>query len=178
MDLTYIIVGAVLVLVGVAMTTVSRRGDVRIGGPLSYGPWPFGSAPYPKAGAGAEGFEGGGGGGGGGDDSGNADNGDGGASQEAPAPDSAFPEYSPAMAEAEEKYQQSDLLRQIQAVVRNEIAASRQMGGVGPVGGGGGASAPTSSLAQGTEWSCKRPRFDPTKYIRKDEIPCWGCVVP
>lgn len=87
--------------------------------------------------------------------------------------------------------QKMDLLKDIQKVVRNELIASRTTEPVGMLEKSG---KKTDSVAQGeeysdscykdTEYRCPKnpdgscpPLPDMTKYIKKDEIPCWGCSV-
>jgi hypothetical protein len=87
--------------------------------------------------------------------------------------------------------QKMDLLKDIQKVVRNELIASRSTEPVGVLGSRGKV---TDSTAQGkeyedscykdTEYRCPKnpdgtcpPIPDMTKYIKKDEIPCWGCSI-
>ena len=87
--------------------------------------------------------------------------------------------------------QKMDLLKDIQKVVRNELIATRNTEPVGVLGTRGKV---TDSTAQGkeyedscykdTEYRCPKnpdgtcpPIPDMSKYIKKDEIPCWGCSI-
>lgn len=119
-----------------------------------------------------------------------------------PAPARIRPPVSPTQVEVTdqgyasmEKNQRSALLRDIQKVVRNEIIANRStehvkkgcdMGDDCDEDDGS-----SDSTAQGRDYkknsfkkedSCATggscgPLTDMTKYIRKDEIPCWGCNI-
>jgi hypothetical protein len=85
--------------------------------------------------------------------------------------------------------QRAELLKDIQKVVRNEVLASRS---TTPVLNGNGNGNGSDSTAQGkeysescykdTEYRCPKnpdgscpPIPDMSQYIKKDEIPCWGC---
>lgn len=87
--------------------------------------------------------------------------------------------------------QKMDLLKDIQKVVRNELVANRA---TDPVAMVGSVNKVTDSTAQGkeyeescykdTEYKCPKnpdgtcpPIPDMSKYIKKDEIPCWGCAI-
>lgn len=93
--------------------------------------------------------------------------------------------------------QKADMLKDIQKVVRNEVLASRS---TTPVLNGDGNSKVkcngngSDSTAQGqeyadncgkdTEYRCPKnpdgscpPVPDMSQYIRKDQIPCWGCAL-
>jgi hypothetical protein len=86
--------------------------------------------------------------------------------------------------------QKAELLKDIQKVVRNEILATRSTNPI--ISGETRESNNTDATAQGqeyedschkdTEYRCPKnpdgscpPIPDMTKYIKKDEIPCWGC---
>jgi hypothetical protein len=86
--------------------------------------------------------------------------------------------------------QRADLLKDIQKVVRNEILASRSTKPI--ISGETRKSDNTDAISQGqeyedschkgTEYRCPKnpdgscpPIPDMTQYIKKDEIPCWGC---
>jgi hypothetical protein len=85
--------------------------------------------------------------------------------------------------------QRAELLKDIQKVVRNEVLASRS---TTPVLHGETRQKTSDSTAQGQEYenSCYKdtdyrcpknpdgscpPIPDMTQYIKKDQIPCWGC---
>ena len=87
--------------------------------------------------------------------------------------------------------QKSDLLNDIQKVVRNDILASRS---TTPVLNNGGNCKVTDSVSQGqeyvnncykdTEYRCPKnpdgscpPMPDMSQYIKKDAIPCFGCAL-
>lgn len=86
--------------------------------------------------------------------------------------------------------QRAELLKDIQKVVRNEVLASRN---TTPLVNGGNGKV-TESVSQGqeyenscykdTEYRCPKnpdgtcpPIPDMSQYIKKDEIPCWGCAL-
>jgi hypothetical protein len=92
---------------------------------------------------------------------------------------------------AMELQQRADLLKDIQKVVRNEILANRS---TDPVASAGSIDKVTDSMLQGKEYEgacykgtenrCPRnpdgtcpPVPDMSKYIKKDEIPCYGCTL-
>ena len=85
--------------------------------------------------------------------------------------------------------QRAELLKDIQKVVRNEVLASRA---TKPIIPGETRHKPSDSTSQGqeysdscykdTEYRCPKnpdgscpPVPDMSQYIKKDEIPCWGC---
>jgi predicted Abi (CAAX) family protease len=87
--------------------------------------------------------------------------------------------------------QKAELLKDIQKVVRNEVLASRS---TQPILSGETRQKPTESTAQGQEYSdscykdseyrCPKnpdgscpPVPDMSEYIKKDQIPCWGCAL-
>jgi len=87
--------------------------------------------------------------------------------------------------------QKAELLKDIQKVVRNEVLASRS---TTPVLNGNGQGNGSDSTAQGqeysdscykdTEYRCPKnpdgscpPIPDMSQYIKKDQIPCWGCAL-
>lgn len=82
--------------------------------------------------------------------------------------------------------QRSDLLSQIQRTVRDELLAARRQ----PVGkdcdsdSDNDTSCPSEKQGQDYDYRCPKnldgscpPVPDLTQYIRKDQIPCWGCAV-
>ena len=86
--------------------------------------------------------------------------------------------------------QRAELLKDIQKVVRNEVLASRS---TTPVVNGANGKV-TDSVSQGqeyenscykdTEYRCPKnpdgtcpPVPDMSQYIKKDQIPCWGCAL-
>jgi hypothetical protein len=86
--------------------------------------------------------------------------------------------------------QKSDLLKDIQKVVKNELISNRNTTPV--ITEDANCEEGTSSTAQGKEYEdscykdtdsdsgkksdkCCPPVPDMTKYIKKDAIPCWGC---
>jgi hypothetical protein len=88
--------------------------------------------------------------------------------------------------------QRADLLRDIQKVVRNEILANRLTTPLNEKEHKKGDN--TDSTAQGkeyeescykgTEYRCPKnpdgtcpPIPDMSNYIKKDQIPCWGCAI-
>lgn len=92
---------------------------------------------------------------------------------------------------AMELQQRADLLKDIQKVVKNELLAARS---TEPVIAGDKIKKVTDSMAQGQEYedSCYKgtenrcpknpdgtcpPVPDMSKYIKKDEIPCYGCTL-
>jgi len=79
--------------------------------------------------------------------------------------------------------QKAELLKDIQKVVRNEVLANRS---TTPVlnGNGQGQGNVSDSTAQGQEYRCPKnadgtcpPIPDMSEYIKKDQIPCWGCAL-
>lgn len=85
--------------------------------------------------------------------------------------------------------QRAELLKDIQKVVRNEVLANRS---TTPIISGETIQKPSDSTSQGqeysdscykdTEYRCPKnpdgscpPIPDMSQYIRKDQIPCWGC---
>ena len=97
-----------------------------------------------------------------------------------------LPPTSPTSAVADEKASRATLLRDIRQVVHNELASFKGMTTA--------SSQPLfqtesstnvlmsedPSLQQGAELKAARPTYCPkdmNKYIRKDEIPCWGCTL-
>jgi hypothetical protein len=92
-------------------------------------------------------------------------------------------EASPAAAE---KATRSGLLRDIQQVVHNELASFKGMTTASSQPMFQTASpdkvllSDDPSLQQGTELKAARPTYCPkdmSQYIRKDQIPCWGCTL-
>jgi hypothetical protein len=96
------------------------------------------------------------------------------------------PPTSSSSAVADEKGQRATLLRDIRQVVHNELASFKGMTTA--------SSQPLfqressnkvlmsedPSLQQGAEMKAVRPTYCPkdmNQYIRKDEIPCWGCTL-
>jgi len=87
--------------------------------------------------------------------------------------------------------QKMDLLKDIQKVVRNELIANRTTDPVGMVGSAGKVTDSTAqgkeyeeSCYKGTEYRCPKnpdgtcpPIPDMSNYIKKDQIPCWGCAI-
>ena len=88
--------------------------------------------------------------------------------------------------------QRAELLKDIQKVVRNEILASRSTKPI--INGETRKSDDTDATSQGqeysdscykdTEYRCPKnpdgtcpPIPDMSEYIKKDEIPCWGCAL-
>ena len=86
--------------------------------------------------------------------------------------------------------ERSELLKDIQKLVKNEVLANRSTKPI--ISGETRKSQDTDSTAQGreyeescykdTEYRCPKnpdgscpPVPDMTQYIKKDEIPCWGC---
>lgn len=69
----------------------------------------------------------------------------------------------------------SNMLKNIQKIVRNEIAASRNQSENNPMAMANESCASSGSHAmqQGNEY--KQNKHDMSEYIRKDSIPCWGC---
>jgi hypothetical protein len=87
--------------------------------------------------------------------------------------------------------QRAELLKDIQKVVRNEVLASRS---TTPIISGETRQKPSDSTSQGqeysdscykdTEYRCPKnpdgscpPVPDMSQYIKKDQIPCWGCAL-
>jgi hypothetical protein len=92
-------------------------------------------------------------------------------------------EASPAAAE---KATRSGLLRDIQQVIHNELASFKGMTTASSQPMFQTASpdkvllSDDPSLQQGTELKAARPTYCPkdmSQYIRKDQIPCWGCTL-
>lgn len=89
------------------------------------------------------------------------------------------------------KNQRASLLRDIQKVVRNELISKRSLEHVKDKEHDDNDDDDFDSTAQGrdykknsfkTEEGCSTetkcdPLVDMTKYIRKDQIPCWGCNI-
>ena len=70
----------------------------------------------------------------------------------------------------------SALLRNIQSIVHNELAANRNQPENNPIAmGDGDGDDNSSSVQQGREHRCHKK--DMSKYIKKDSIPCWGCTL-
>ena len=86
--------------------------------------------------------------------------------------------------------ERAELLKDIQKLVKNEVLANRSTHPI--IGGETRKSQDTDSTAQGkeyeescykdTEYRCPKnpdgscpPMPDMSQYIKKDEIPCWGC---
>lgn len=69
----------------------------------------------------------------------------------------------------------SNLLKNIQKIVRNEIVASRNQPENNPMAMGNEScdSSDSNAMQQGNEY--KRNKPDMSQYIKKDSIPCWGC---
>lgn len=106
---------------------------------------------------------------------------------EAPPPSACSSDpTSPSAAVADQKGQRATLLRDIRQVVHNELASFKGMTTA--------SSQPLfqtqssnkvlmsedPSLQQGAEMKAARPSYCPkdmSKYIRKDDIPCWGCTL-
>lgn len=112
-------------------------------------------------------------------------------------PSSENVEVSPSAYDAMTKNQRSSLLRDIQKVVRNELISKRALQPVTQSATDQGNQEEncdrqeTTSTAQGKDYkknslksedtcsgdsSCS-PLTDMSKYIRKDQIPCWGCNI-
>lgn len=82
--------------------------------------------------------------------------------------------------------QRSNLLHEIQRTVRDELLASRALEKPDRVNVGQSSSSRCSSDEQGQEYEMRCPKNpdgscppvpDLTEYIRKDQIPCWGCSI-
>lgn len=93
---------------------------------------------------------------------------------------------SPETRMAKEKQQKQELLRDIQQIVRNEIAAKKRMTTAAQAffqqnpDGSSIYSDGSESGKQGCEMYGTRPKWCPkdmNDYIRKDSIPCWGCTL-
>ena len=68
--------------------------------------------------------------------------------------------------------QKSDLLKDIQKIVKNEILSNRATEYIDK----NAVSAPTLAIAQGAEYNANAScDHDMSQYIKKDAIPCWGC---
>jgi hypothetical protein len=69
----------------------------------------------------------------------------------------------------------SNMLKNIQKIVRNEIMASRNQPENNPMAMGNEScdSSDSNAMQQGNEY--KRNKPDMSQYIKKDSIPCWGC---
>ena len=79
--------------------------------------------------------------------------------------------------------QKSDMLSNVQKMVRNEVLANRSTDS-SLLDAASCSSTETDSIAQGNEYRCPKnkdgscpPVPDMTQYIKKDSIPCWGCSV-
>ena len=82
--------------------------------------------------------------------------------------------------------QRSNLLHEIQRTVRDELLASRALEKPDSENVGQGSSSRCPSDEQGQEYEMRCPKNpdgscppvpDLTEYIRKDQIPCWGCSI-
>jgi len=72
----------------------------------------------------------------------------------------------------------SNLLKNIQKIVRDEIISSRNQPQNHPIVMGNDSDESTSesnAMQQGNEY--KHHKHDMSKYIKKDSIPCWGCTL-
>lgn len=87
---------------------------------------------------------------------------------------------------AAEKAERSGLLRDIQQIVHNELASYKGMTTASSQPMFQTASpdkvllSDDPSLQQGAELKAARPTYCPkdmSQYIRKDQIPCWGCTL-
>jgi hypothetical protein len=87
---------------------------------------------------------------------------------------------------ANEKGQRATLLRDIRQVVHNELASFKGMTTASSQPLFQMASAEKAllsedpSIQQGNEMKAARPTYCPkdmSQYIRKDQIPCWGCTL-
>ena len=68
--------------------------------------------------------------------------------------------------------QKSDLLKDIQKIVKNEILSNRATEYIDK----NAVSVPTLAIAQGAEYNANAScDHDMSQYIKKDAIPCWGC---
>lgn len=69
----------------------------------------------------------------------------------------------------------SNMLKNIQKIVRNEIVASRNQPENNPMAMANEScdSSGSNAMQQGNEY--KRNKSDMSEYIKKDSIPCWGC---
>lgn len=74
-----------------------------------------------------------------------------------------------------ERQNKSNLLKNIQQIVHNEIRASRNKSENHPIAMANEScdSSDSNAMQQGNEYKYNKP--DMSKYIRKDSIPCWGC---
>jgi hypothetical protein len=87
--------------------------------------------------------------------------------------------------------QKADLLKNIQKLIKNEAISERQTTPVAPDSSDASDSCKSDSLQQGKEFTseCKKgpcpankdgscPSVpDMSEYIKKDQIPCWGCTL-
>ena len=88
--------------------------------------------------------------------------------------------------------QKADLLKNIQKLIKNEAIVDRQTTPVAPVAPETPDSCNSDALQQGKEYSseCQKgatcppnkdgtcpPVPDMSEYIKKDQIPCWGCTL-
>jgi hypothetical protein len=85
---------------------------------------------------------------------------------------------------AKEKQEKSELLRDIQQIVRTELLGQQKMTTASsqPVlrAGSNEGILMSPAAAQGQEMSTARDKFCPknmNEYIRKDSIPCWNCTL-
>ena len=70
----------------------------------------------------------------------------------------------------------SALLQNIQKIVKNELAASRNQSNNNPIAMGEDCCNSDSTCdQQGQEYNSEKN--DMSKYIKKDSIPCWGCTL-
>lgn len=106
-------------------------------------------------------------------------------------PSSEKVEVSPSGYDAMTKNQRASLLRDIQKVVRNELISKRALEHVKDQEDDYDDEDESDSTAQGRDYkknsfksedACSAdskcdPLVDMTKYIRKDQIPCWGCNI-
>ena len=70
----------------------------------------------------------------------------------------------------------SSLLGNIQKIVHNELAASRNQPNNNPIAmGQESCNSDSTCDQQGQEYN--REKCDMSKYIKKDSIPCWGCTL-
>ena len=77
-------------------------------------------------------------------------------------------------AAAGELQQKSDLLSSIQTIVRNELHTNRTMD-TETQNGSDESCEDTHATSQGKEYSAAHGKPDMSQYIKKDQIPCWGC---
>lgn len=103
-----------------------------------------------------------------------------------PPPDAPNPSVTPSTEVANEKGNRAALLRDIQQVIHNELASFKGMTTASsqPLFQTESAEkvllSEDPSLQQGTELKAARPTYCPkdmSQYIRKDQIPCWGCTL-